>query len=478
MSIDKPVIPNVLASRYASLEMCKIWSAEGRILLERELWIAVMKSQKELGIDIPDEAINAYENVKTQIDLESINRRERTLRHDVKARIEEFCDLAGFQHIHKGMTSRDLTDNVEQLQIIQSLRLIRTKYIAALQRLAKWSTSTRSLMIVGRTHNVPAQPTTLGKRLAMFGQEMLLAFGRLDHLVQNYPLRGLQGATGTQLDQKVLLNNDADALTQLTEKIQHHLDFTHALNAVGQVYPRSLDEDTVHCLYNLSSGISSFAKTLRLMAGHDLATEGFKKGQVGSSAMPHKMNTRNAERINGFHNILNGYVNMLMGLSGDQWNEGDVSCSVVRRVALPGAMYAMDGQLETLLTVLEEMGFYEEIIAQELSRYLPFLASTSILMESVRKGCGREETHEAIKEHSVSVAQALRNGQITQNDLPQRLANDPRIPLSLEEIQSILNNPENFIASATQQVDAFVQEVEQLVRQYPEGADYQPQPLI
>ena len=208
MSSDKTPIPDVLAQRYASVAMCEIWSESGRILLEREFWIAVMKAQQELGVAIPTEAIAAYEQVKEQIDLPRIEKRERLLRHDVKARIEEFCHLAGHEHIHKGMTSRDLTDNVEQLQIVRSLQLIRVKYVASLHALARWAERYQSLMLVARTHFVPAQPTTLGKRMAMFGQEMLLAFDRLETLVDSYPMRGLQGAVGTRLDQWILLENE------------------------------------------------------------------------------------------------------------------------------------------------------------------------------------------------------------------------------------------------------------------------------
>ncbi|MBF0238553.1 MAG: adenylosuccinate lyase [SAR324 cluster bacterium] len=478
MSSAKPVIPDILASRYASPQMCHIWSQEGRVLLERELWIAVMQAQKSLGIDIPQEAIEAYERVKHDIRIERINERERVLRHDVKSRIEEFCELAGHEHIHKGMTSRDLTDNVEQLQVFRSLEIIRVKYIAALGMLAEWSKKTRDLMMVGRTHNVPAQPITLGKRLAMFGEEMLVAFRQLESLMARYPLRGIQGAVGSQLDQRILLQDNETALRQLESDIRKHLGFQNSFNAVGQVYPRSLDEATVHGLFHLSSGISSFAKTLRLMAGQSLATEGFQKGQVGSSAMPHKMNSRSSERINGFHSILNGYVNMLMGLSGDQWNEGDVSCSVVRRVALPGAMFAMDGELETFMTILKEMGFYEQVIAQELAYHLPFLATTSILMACVQKGCGRELAHEAIKENAIAVVDALRRGEMTHNPLPERLASDPRLPLSLDEIQAILNNPRNFVASSSQQVMHFADQVEQLMNQYPHARNYTPQPII
>jgi len=333
-------------------------------------------------------------------------------------------------------------------------------------------------MLVGRTHNVPAQPITLGKRLAMFGEEIMFGLGRLDHLIENYPLRGLQGAVGTRLDQLVLMNGDKKKVQELGEQILEHLDCSTSFNAVGQVYPRSLDVETVRALITLSSGISSFAKTLRLMAGQGLAGEGFQQGQVGSSAMPHKMNARTSERINGFHQILNGYGTMLSGLSGDQWNEGDVSCSVVRRVALTGAFFASDGQLEATLTVLSEMGFFEAAIAQELQQYLPFLASTTLLMEAVRKGGGRESVHEAIKENAVAVADALRNGDLGENDLSQRLADDERVPLDLQEIEEVLNDPGNFAGFALEQAENFAAQVGKWTERFPEAKKLVPRVLL
>jgi adenylosuccinate lyase len=329
-------VVNVLADRYASEAMKAIWSPEGRIRLERELWIAVMKAQKSLGLDIPQEAIEAYEKVKDQVDLPSIKAREKVTRHDVKARIEEFCDLAGHEQIHKGMTSRDLTENVEQLQVFRSLLLIRNKTVAALAALSAKAQEYGELILTARTHNVAAQPTTMGKRIAMFGQEMLLALENLNHLIDTYPVRGIKGAVGTQLDQLTLFESHGEKVLELEQMIAQHLGIQKSLDNVGQVYPRSLDYQTISTLYQLTSGPSSFAKTLRIMAGNETASEGFAKGQVGSSAMPHKMNSRSCERVNGFHVILNGYMNMAAGLAGDQWNEGDVSCSVVRRVTLPG----------------------------------------------------------------------------------------------------------------------------------------------
>ncbi len=463
-------IANVLALRYASPSMQALWSERGRIALEREFWLAVLKAQRALGIDIPAEAIDAYERVKDQIDLASIAQREAVSRHDVKARIEEFCALAGCEHIHKGMTSRDLTDNVEQFQVLRSLRLVQSKYIALIHKLSLRAVQWSDLVIVGRTHYAAAQPTTMGKRLAMFGEEMLQAYAHLDELCQRYPLRGLKGAVGTGLDQLTLLGNNAANLAQLQSHIRSHLGFGSEINAVGQVYPRSLDFEAISCLYQLGSGVANLARTMRLMAGNEMLTEGFAQGQVGSSAMPHKMNTRSTERVNGFQVILGGYLHMISGLNGDQWFEGDVSCSVVRRVALPDSFFAFDGMLETMLHVLDDMGVYEAVIERDVERYLPFLSTTTLLMEAVQRGTGREQAHEAIKEHAVAAALALREGQPA-NDLPQRLADDPRFPLDAGDIAQILERSRTLTGLAKQQVEFFAQRAEHLYNAHPEAGE-------
>ncbi|MGA3008045.1 MAG: lyase family protein, partial [Opitutaceae bacterium] len=265
-------IVNVLADRYASAKLKDIWSAPGRVLLERDFWIAVMKSQKDLGVPIPAEAIKDYERVKELVNLASIAKRERLTLHDVKSRIEEFSDLANRQFIHLGLTSRDLTENVEQLQIFRSLKMVQDKIVTALLALARHAETYRDVMITGRTHNVPAQPTTLGKRFAMFGQELLIAFERLEELIERYPVRGLKGAVGTQLDQLTLLGGRADKVTDLEARVLKHLGFRVSLTAVGQVYPRSLDFDVVSALYQVAAAAASFATTLRLMAGLGLLT--------------------------------------------------------------------------------------------------------------------------------------------------------------------------------------------------------------
>ena len=480
--VAKPVIPDVLADRYASTAMATVWSPAHKIVVERQLWLAVLRAQTELGVGVPDGAIEAYQRVVDQgvdaVDLDSIAERERVTRHDVKARIDEFAALVGHEQIHKGMTSRDLTENVEQLQVRQSLRLVRGKTLAVLARLARRAAEYDAQVMAGRSHNVAAQATTLGKRFATVADELLVALARLDDLIARYPLRGIKGPVGTAQDMLDLLGGDADKLDTLERSVAAHLGFDRVLDSVGQVYPRSLDFDVLSALVQLAAAPSSLATTIRLMAGNELVTEGFRPGQVGSSAMPHKMNSRSAERINGFMVVLRGYASMAAALAGDQWNEGDVSCSVVRRVALPDAFFTIDGVLETTLTVLDDFGAFPAVIERELDRYLPFLATTKVLMAAVRAGRGREQAHEAIKENAVSVALEMREKGTDRNDLFARLAADSRLGLSATELDGLLAEPLSFTGAARAQVAAVVRSIDELLAGDPSAADYRPEPIL
>ncbi|MBG0823227.1 adenylosuccinate lyase [Planomonospora sp. ID91781] len=473
----KPRIPNVLATRYASAELARLWSPEYKVVAERRLWLAVLAAQAELGVEVGAGVVADYEKVVERVDLASIAERERVTRHDVKARIEEFNALAGHEHVHKGMTSRDLTENVEQLQIRDSLVLVQDRCVALLARLAGLAAEHSQTVMAGRSHNVAAQSTTLGKRFASAADELLVAFARLEELIARYPLRGIKGPVGTSQDMLDLLGGDRGALAELEDRIAAHLGFAHRFTSVGQVYPRSLDHEVVTALVQLAAAPSSLAKTIRLMAGHELVTEGFAEGQVGSSAMPHKMNTRSCERVNGLAVVLRGYASMAAELAGDQWNEGDVSCSVVRRVALPDAFFAFDGLVETMLTVLDEFGAFPAVVAAELDRYLPFLATTKMLMAAVRAGVGRETAHELIKEHAVASALAMRE-RGAGNELLARLAADERFPLDAAALEALLADRVSFTGAAAEQVEAVVARVGEVTARHPQAAGYVPGAIL
>ncbi len=462
---------SLLANRYASEAMREIFAPEAKIIAERKLWIAVMRAQSVLGHIIAKDVISDYEKVITKVDLASIDVREKKTRHDVKARIEEFNALAGHEVIHAGMTSRDLTENIEALQIRNGLNIIHDKVITLLARLGERAVQYADQPIAGRSHNVPAQITTLGKRFASAAEELLFAFDRLEALQDRYPMRGIKGPVGTAQDSIDLLGS-ATAHYELEKLVAAELGFESVLDSTGQIYPRSFDYDVVTTLVQLAASPSSLAISIRLMAGAELVTEGFKSGQVGSSAMPHKMNTRSCERINGLTVVLRGYASMVGELAGDQWNEGDVSCSVVRRVAMPDAFFALDGLLETMLTVLDEFGVFPVVIAAELERYLPFLATTKILMAAVKAGVGREVAHEIIKEHAIKAALAMREGKT--NTFLDALDADTRLPLDRQALDKLIGNPLDFTGDARGQVARTVTRIDTITSAHPAAAQYKP----
>lgn len=476
--INRPNIPNILADRYASTPMVRLFSPEGKILLERELWIAVMKAQAELGLAIPTKAIEAYENAKETIDLVWIRKREREIRHDQKAKLEAFNKAAGYEFAHLGMTSRDLSDNVEQMQNKQGMEILRNHTVAVLAKLAVLAIEYDSLVYPERTHLVAAQPSLVGKIFSNFGEELLIAFNRLETLIETYPLRGIKGAIGTQTDQLQLFNGDRKKVDLLEKKIVAFLGFKKVLNSVGQIYPRSLDFEIISTLFQLVCGPASFAVTAREMAAFEEFTEGFKKGQVGSTAMPHKMNSRNSERIFSFKNVLMGHVVMAAGISGNQIFAGDVSDSATRRIALPDAFFAADGVIETTLTVLDECGFYPAVIQRKMDKYLPFLTTTRLLMTAVKEGIGRETAHAAIKDHAIAVALEMRNTGKQNNDLLDRLSQDSRLSLSKEKLTDAISKPIEFAGNAPEQIATFATEVEKIVKKYPDAATYIPDEIL
>jgi len=454
MSMTPAVIPNVLANRYATKEIVAIFDPINKIIAERKFWITILRLQKAGGLSITDSDIASYEKVIEKVDLASIEKRERANRHDVKARIEEFNSLAGLEKIHIGLTSRDLTENIELIAIKDGLNLVRKRTLETLFLLEKSITKYEKTYMVGRSHNVAAQVTTLGKRFATCAQELLFSLASLEELIARLPLRGLQGPVGTGQDQIATLGSIKD-LNKLEEKLAKEYGFENTLSSVGQIYPRSIDFEVVSKLLQIASAPSSMATTIRLMSGFGLVSEGFKSGQVGSSAMPHKMNARSSERINGMMVLLRGYATMAADLAGDQWNEGDVSCSVVRRVVIPDTFYTIDGLLHTFMTVLTEFGIYEENINKELAEQLPFLATSQILTGLVKKGMGREIAHELIKKHATTT---------TASNFFNALASEKDFPLSINELNNLIKNPASFAGSALAQSQEVSNEITRITK--------------
>jgi len=473
---------NVLSSRYVGPEINEIFSEKGKAIAERELWIAVMMAQRELGLDIPSEDIEKFERAKLDVNLELIKEIELKTKHDVKAKIEAFVQTAkAGQHVHKGMTSRDLTENVEQMQIRNAAKIIFGRFISVLRHMIDNSMKYKDYVLTARTHNQPAQPTLLGRRFSMWAEELLYHLKNFESFIENYPLRGIKGPVGTQFDMLVLFDGDKNKVEKLERSIAEKLGFKNVANSPGQVYPRSLDYAMLSYLVQFSSACENFAKTIRIMAGFGLVNESFEEGQVGSSAMPYKMNTIRCERICGFAELLKMYADGASRLVGDQWQEGDVSCSVIRRVVMTDAFYVADGLCETVLTILNNMKAYDGEIVQELKKFLPFMATTELLQKIIKSGVGREDAHNIIKKYAVSESQRMKNEGSSVNNLLDLLASDPffiKARITKADMQAALEDTRHFVGNANEQIILVSEAAKILLEKYKEESKYEPRPIL
>jgi adenylosuccinate lyase len=319
---------------------------------------------------------------------------------------------------------------------------------------------------------VPAQLTTLGRRFATWGEELTFALTRLKQLSSRLPLKGIKGPIGTSQDLQDLFG---DLYLEIEQGIAKELGFENLLEVPSQIYPRSIDFEVVSSLLQIAAAPSNIAINIRIMSGYGLLSEGFGRDQVGSSAMPHKVNARLSERVNGLTAILKGHLVMVQELLGNQWNEGDVSCSVVRRVALPDAFYAIDAILDTTMRILADLAVDTDSVDDEVKKYLPFLLTTKILALAVKKGLGREDAHSLIKALSITASQNLKSKQ--ENNLLALVAEDKRLGMSLIELES-LAKPEELITGAIRQTHTFLKNSQKLVNSNPDAIAYRPKESI
>jgi adenylosuccinate lyase len=462
----------VLADRYASKEMREIWSREFKIKAERQLWITVMETQRSLGFDVSTKVIEDYNEKIEDINLASIDDREKVTKHDVKARIDEFNALAGHQKIHIGMTSRDLTENIELFQLSASLELAQLKAAALLKHLAEFAREYLEVPMVARTHNVPAQLTTLGRRAATWMEELIYSFSHVEDILRRLPLRGIKGPIGTSQD---LLDLFGDSSQIVENSVATELGFNQLLIAPSQIYPRSIDYEIVTALVQLAGSPSNIATNIRIMSGFGLVSEGFAKHQVGSSAMPHKINARLSERVNGLIAVLKGNAVMVQELVGNQWNEGDVSCSVVRRVALPDSFYAIDAILDTSIRIVSDLVVHREEVQFEVDNHLPFLTSTKLLSSLLKMGMGREDAYATIKKLVNTARANLRTSGV--NNFFDLVHADSSLELEDGVLDSLLDT-QKLIGRAKEQTMEIILKAMNIANSHPKSLRYSPVNLI
>lgn len=447
-----------LSTRYASDEMQFLFSSNHKFRLWRELWIALARAEQSLGLSISDAQIAEMEAVKEDINYEVAEAREREVRHDVMSHVYAFGKQApsAAPIIHLGATSCYVTDNTDLIILREAAQIIQQKAAQVLSNLATFAETYKDVPALAYTHLQPAQLTTLGKRATLWMNELVMDMERLAFEIDHLALRGAKGTTGSQASFLELFDGDADKVRALDAKIAEAFGFAHTIPVTGQTYSRKIDSAFLNVLSGIAQSASKFANDLRLLQSFEEMEEPFQKDQIGSSAMPYKRNPMRAERMCALARyVMVDALNPAITASV-QWMERTLDDSANKRLAVSEAFLATDAILNLYMNITEDLTVYEHVVRRRVMAKLPFMATENIMMESVKRGANRQDIHEIIRVHSHAAARAVKEG--GENDLIQRLADDPRIPLSEDEIRSHLD-PSLYTGLAPQQVDAFLADV-------------------
>lgn len=457
---------NPLPSRYASPEMTRLFSPAFKFQTWRRLWLALAEAQRELGLDIPAEAIEQLRARLDDIDLERAAELERRLRHDVMAHVHLFGEVAPAAKgvIHLGATSAYITDNTELIQHREALRLVLRRLLACIAALASFARRWRDLPTLGYTHFQPAQPTTVGKRATLWIQDLLFDVEEVEHRLATLRFRGARGTTGTEASFLVLFDGDAAKVDALNRLVAKKMGFDRLYPVTGQTYTRKSDYAFLSTLAGIATSVSKFGHDIRLLQHLREVEEPFEPEQIGSSAMAYKRNPMRAERICALARHVIALSMDPAFTAATQWLERTLDDSANRRIAIPEAYMATDACLLLVHNVAAGLVVRPAVIRRHLEAELPFLATEAILMQAVRRGGDRQALHERIRRHAKAAADQMKEG--GENDLVDRLMADSEFRLSREEILETLD-PARHIGRASEQVDAFLAEhVDPLLARY------------
>ncbi|MDE6200886.1 MAG: adenylosuccinate lyase [Clostridiales bacterium] len=454
----KDIYENPLITRYADRKTAEIFSDDYKFKLWRKLWIALAESEKELGLDISDEQIAEMKKYASEINYEYAENEERIVRHDVMAHIHAFGEQARAAKpiIHLGATSCYVTDNAELIQIYDALGIIKRKMLTVMDRLRAFALKYKDLPALGYTHLQPAQLTTLGKRATLWLYDLYLDFNDLTQFMNNYKLRGVKGTTGTQASFLSLFGGDDQKVKELEKKVIGKLGFSNVFAVSGQTYTRKFDYAVVSLLSKIAQSAYKFANDIRIMQSFKEVEEPFEKTQIGSSAMAYKRNPMRSERICALARFVESIPFNEAVTSSTQWFERTLDDSANKRLTIPQAFLALDGVLNIYINVADNMVVYPKVIERRINEELPFMATEEILMECVLAGGDRQELHEAIRQHSMESAKAVKE-RGERNDLIERIKGDSKFAAVKDKIDSILK-PINFVGRAPQQVTEFITE--------------------
>jgi adenylosuccinate lyase len=462
---------NPLVERYASREMIRIFSPAFKFGMWRRLWLALAEAEKALGLDIPDRAITEMRDRLDDIDLDRAAEHERRLRHDVMAHVHHFGEVAPAARpfIHLGATSAFVTDNTELIQQREALRLVRRRLLACIAALADFAREHRDTPTLGFTHFQPAQPTTVGRRAALWLQDLVLDMEEVDHRLESLRARGIRGATGTQASFLELFDGDGEKVDELQRRITAAMGFDRSYGVTGQTYPRKVDYATLSTLAGIATSTSKFSHDLRLLAHLREVEEPFESDQIGSSAMPYKRNPMRAERITGLaRHIITLSIDAGF-TAATQWFERTLDDSANRRIALAESYITTDAVLLIVHNVAAGLVVRPDVIRRRLELELPFLATEHVLMHAVRRGGDRQDLHERIRRHAMAAADRLK-GEGGVNDLADRIASDDAFGMSHDDLTAILE-PSRHIGRSAAQVDQLLEHIEPLLAEARSAAD-------
>ena len=453
---------NPLTGRYASAEMSHLWSAQRKFSTWRQLWIALAESQQQLGLAITNEQLDELRAHVDDIDFAAAATYERKLRHDVMAHVHTFGDACPSARpiIHWGATSCFVTDNTDLILLRAALEMVRDRLVAVIDRLASFAVRWRDLPCLGLTHLQPAQPSTVGKRATLWAYDLVLDLSEIEHRLTDLRARSTKGTTGTQASFLQMFDGDHDQVRKLEQLVAEKIGFDFTYAVTGQTYPRKVDAQILDALSGIAQSAHKAATDLRLLANRKELEEPFEESQVGSSAMAYKRNPMRSERICALSRYAISLASNTAATAATQWMERTLDDSANRRIVLPQAFLSIDAILILFQNVADGMVVYPQVTARHLAEELPFMATENILNAAVAAGGDRQDLHERIRQHSQAAANVVKQHGGA-NDLLQRLSGDAAFAEA--DLDTALD-PTSFIGRAPEQVDEFVAEVVQPIR--------------
>lgn len=447
-----------LVQRYATKEMSAIFSPAMKFTTWRKLWLALATSEQELGIDISDEQLQQMKDNLYTVDFDKAAEFESKFRHDVMGHVHAFGDVApaAMPIIHLGATSCYVGDNTDIIQIKEALKLVRQKLVQTLAILKRFAHKYKDVPTLGFTHYQPAQLTTVGKRCTLWMQDLLLDYERVTYELENLPMRGVKGTTGTQATFLELFDGDHDKVKALNEKVCSKMGFEKCIAVSGQTYTRKIDYHVLSLLSGIAQSAYKMCGDIRLLANLKEVEEPFAKNQIGSSAMAYKRNPMRSERCCSLSRYIMSLPPSAANTHANQWFERTLDDSAIRRIILPEGFLAVDVVLNLLMNIADGMVVWPKVVEKHVMEELPFMATEVILMECVKAGGDRQELHEAIRLHSMD-AGAVVKGEGKSNDLLERIAKDPLFKAVHDKLDTLVD-PKLFIGRSNEQTDEFLEE--------------------